>query len=528
MPTTRRLRRRLPDGPHPVSIPEILRARFGAHCLTDGERLTPYEVPERGPRGQTLAVLLADTEADVRDALRLANDHGFAFVLSAGRTGLVEAQRPQGEAVLSLERLKRPLALRLADGSECRFDADPSIEAARDRAFAWWDGSGRPPLDGARLVAQAALAVDSANEALAPLGLMFPMEMGSSASASVGACVANASAGANAVCYGTAAHMADSARGFWGKAEAAGPFAGPRWPGPTPRELAIDSTRLDPALGLIGTQGLFGAITEVSLRLHAIPARREAALVPVADMNAAMRLLERARAVFGPDVEEFEFLSRSSIALVRRLRGETLRLPFADEPDAPWLILMQLKSADANQDLAARLYDFLSGAAQIPDEHIGYAPIAALKHIRHSITEASNARMRVLGGGRLSFDTATPVVDFGGYLDRLAAELRKLAPTVELIAFGHAGVGGAHLHLLGTADRPVAAQSDELVRLVFDVTQACGGTFSAEHGVGPKWADEFLRRTPREKLEAIAAAKRLHDPGMVLQPRSFGMDRLLS
>ena len=58
---------------------------------------------------------------------------------------------------------------------------------------------------------------------------------------------------------------------------------------------------------------------------------------------------------------------------------------------------------------------------------------------------------------------------------------------------------------------------------MFDVTQHYGGTFSAEHGVGPKWADEFLRRVPDDAVAAMRAAKRRHDPAGILNPRSFGL-----
>lgn len=500
---------------------------FG-HCyLTDPERCRPYEVPERGLPGYSSGVLLPDTPEQVWQALEIANREGLSYVLSAGRTGLVEAQRPQGEVVLSLERLREVKAFRLADGRGCEFAPGIGIDEARRQLLAWWTHQGRPELAGATVIAEAGLAVDALNELLGAVGRMFPMEMGSTATASVGACVANASAGANAVCYGTAAHMAAAAWGYWGDASEAGPCSAGGWTRPAVDELAIDSMRLPPAWGLAGSQGVFGLITRVELRTQAIPQSREGVLLAVDGMPEAMALLSLARAEFGNGIEEFEFLSRSAVELVLRRRGGDVRLPFDATPDLPYLVLLQIRSDREDETLAERLYAFCSGAGGIDDRRIGYAPLPALKKIRHSVTEASNLELRALGGGRLSFDTATPVARFGAYLHKLATELRRIRPDVQLIDFGHAGVGGAHLHLLGSADRSVAADAAELTRCVIDITLDADGTFSAEHGVGPKWADEMLSCTPAARLQELAARKRRYDPRLVLQPRSFGFDRLL-
>jgi len=501
-----------------MNLAELLQAVPEPQRVIARERLNRYEIPERGEPGHTDYALLPETEADVGTLLTLATLQRAPLVISAGRTGLVEAQRPQGEGVLSLERLRRPLALQLADGR--RFEIPPTGDAAT-AIYGWWQARGAPSLAGATLEVQAGMAVDAVNALLEPLGLVWPMEMGSSSAASVGACVSNASAGANAVCYGTAAHLCAHAWGYWADGTPAGPFAGPQWQAPTPEHLAIDSTRVDPATGLIGSQGLFGVITRLQLRLYARPAAREGVLVPLPDMPSAVRLLQAAQAAFPGDIEEFEFIGRGALDRVLTYLGDAAQLPFAAERLQPWSVLMQVKGADDGA-LAERLYGFLADAG-VADEDIGYAPLPALKRIRHSITEASNARMREQGGGRLSFDTAAPPQRFGDYLDALAAQLAAAAPGVELLAFGHAGVGGAHLHLIGSAGQPVKPRADALVKLVFDVTQDYGGTFSAEHGVGPKWGVEYLRRTPAARVQRLREEKRQRDPAGILNPRSFGL-----
>ena len=177
--------------------------------------------------------------------------------------------------------------------------------------------------------------------------------------------------------------------------------------------------------------------------------------------------------------------------------------------------------------MAAHLYTFLTETLQQPDDALGYAPLKALKRIRHSITEASNHAMKALGGGRLAFDTATPVEVFGDYLAALEAALKTQYPEVQLVAFGHAGVGGAHLHLLGSAEQPVKAHADALVQLVFDVTAQHRGTFSAEHGVGSKWGAAFAERAAPSVVAELVAAKRERDPAHILNPRSFGLHQLV-
>jgi FAD/FMN-containing dehydrogenase len=264
-------------------------------------------------------------------------------------------------------------------------------------------------------------------------------------------------------------------------------------------------------------------LTRAQLRTYALPAQREAVLLPVAAMPEAMRVLAAARASFPGAVEEFEFIGRQAIELVRRHLGEAFRWPLPGEPDAPYYLLLQVTSCDAQDDLAGRLYAFLAESLQWPEHCIGYAPLPVLKKLRHGITESSNARTRALGGGRLSFDTATPVAVFGDYLAALEQALRSAGGDLELVAFGHAGVGGAHLHLIGTREHPVAVRAAQLIGIVFDVTQRFGGTFSAEHGVGPKWGGEFQRRAAPAVREALRLAKQQRDPQRVLNPRSFAI-----
>lgn len=506
-----------------MNIPQAFQVLPAKLLMTERASLKRYEVPERGERGHTDCVLLPRTEQEVCEILSIASRNNLQLVVSAGRTGLVEAQRPEGEGVLSLERLQSPKRLRLADGQLFSFSSSEGHPGAM--LYEWWNSQGRPSLVDATLEVEAGITIDEVNRILEPVGFMWPLEMGSSSAATIGACIANASAGANAICYGTAAHLCQRAWGVWADGTEAGPFEGPIWVAPHPDRLAIDSTRIDPALGLIGSQGLFGVITRADLRLYPRPRSREAALVPVADMDGVVRLLRHAQDFFSSDIEEFEFIGRSAMDLVLAHLGSSAQLPFSRDRLRDWSVLIQVKSAQDGDDLTERLYNFLVSAG-IADEDMGYAPLPALKSIRHSITEASNAAVQERGGGRLSFDTAVPIAFFGDYLDTLAAQLRADWPGIDLIAFGHAGVGGVHLHLLGSREQNVTDRKLALIDLVFDVTGDFNGTFSAEHGVGTKWGREFMRRAPAQAVKCLRQEKHRHDPHSILNPRSFGLSGL--
>jgi FAD/FMN-containing dehydrogenase len=80
------------------------------------------------------------------------------------------------------------------------------------------------------------------------------------------------------------------------------------------------------------------------------------------------------------------------------------------------------------------------------------------------------------------------------------------------VIFGHLGDGNVHVNVLGPT--PTTTPSTRRPALAAD----CGGTISAEHGVGvakARWLE--LTRSPGE-LAAMAAIKRALDPDGLLNP----------
>ena len=92
----------------------------------------------------------------------------------------------------------------------------------------------------------------------------------------------------------------------------------------------------------------------------------------------------------------------------------------------------------------------------------------------------------------------------------LAAEL----PASLNLVFGHLGDNNLHLFVT-TGDE---AENDRVVELAYGLVGGCGGSISAEHGVGSLKRD-FLHhsRTPQE-IDLMARLKRALDPRGILNP----------
>ena len=131
-----------------------------------------------------------------------------------------------------------------------------------------------------------------------------------------------------------------------------------------------------------------------------------------------------------------------------------------------------------------------------------------LWRLREGYTEALNA-----AGIPHKMDVGVPLRELPRFTEELGPLAERVAPGSMTIVFGHLGDGNVHVNVLGP--EPGDHAVDEAV---LRLAAACGGTISAEHGVGvakARWLE--LTRSPGE-LRAMAAIKRALDPDGLLNP----------
>src|SRR6202012_3673997 len=242
----------------PVPIPADVLSRLKAVLGPDGwsadpERLAPKLIEWRDRwSGTTPLLVLPRSTAEVAQVVGVCAESGVAVTPQGGNTGLVGGQIPQGEILLSLERMR----------------------AVRDVA----------PLDDA-MVVEAGVTLAAAHEAAAGADRRFPLSLASEGSATIGGLVSTNAGGTAVLRYGT---MRDLVLGL-----EVGLPNGEIWNGL--KRLHKDNTGYDLKQLLIGAEGTLGVVTAAALKLFPVLTSRAVAFVGIEDPHDAIRLLVRAK-----------------------------------------------------------------------------------------------------------------------------------------------------------------------------------------------------------------------------------------
>jgi FAD/FMN-containing dehydrogenase len=238
-------------------------------------------------------------------------------------------------------------------------------------------------------------------------------------------------------------------------------------------------------------------ITAATLELAGRPAERATALlVPAGLMSEVARSVERS---LGTALGALELVS-----------GEALRLTVehVDEVADPFpgqhpelVLLVEADGVAAREELLGaldRLGGLLGDAVVLPPDR-AWA-------LRHGVTEALARAGEVLG-----LDVSVPRSALEETRAAAADVVRRTLPGARLADFGHVGDGGVHLNVVLPAGHDPAAAL-RLRHEIYALVAARGGSFSAEHGLGPANLSWWRDQLPAGSLEVTRAVKRALDP----------------
>jgi glycolate oxidase len=461
--------------PRPVTSPSIaaiLERELGADRVIGpaDDRLHEYardESPLPVAYPPECAVRCAST-AEVAAVLRLCAEHRVPVTPRGAGSGMVGGALPiEGGVVLSTETMKRIVEI----------DADDLVAVVEPGVITG--------------VLQAA-AEDQ--------GLFYPPDPASLEFCSIGGNAATNAGGPRAFKYGvTREYVLGLEVGLMGgEVLRCG------------RRTAKGVTGYDLVAGFVGTEGTFGVITELTVKLLPRPAAAATSLAVFKDVAAAGACIS-ALLRGGLRPRALELADKASIDHVRT------RTRYRFPADAGAVVLIEIDGAPEDMAGAIERIGIACDELGAIDVLVAEDPAErrALWEARRQISPALKEAFRI----KLNEDVCVPrgrIVEMLARVDRLAAETG-----IEIAVFGHAGDGNLHVNMLTNDDPedPAArARVMAAARRLFEETVACRGTLSGEHGVGLMKRDFIPIEQSEQVIEWQRRWKSMWDPAGLLNP----------
>lgn len=448
------------------------------NIVTDADAMVPYLKEWRDLfRGKAQGIVRPGSTAEVAELVKLAAETGTTLVPQGGNTGLVGGQIPIAEGrevILSLQRLDK---IRTVD------------------------------TDGDTMIVEAGVTLKRAQDAAEAAGRLFPLSLASEGSCTIGGNLSTNAGGTAVLAYGNARELCMGL-------EVVLPD-GRIWNGL--RQLRKDNTGYDLKNLFIGAEGTLGVITAAVLKLFPLPAARATAFLAVPNPEAALELLNAAKAGAGGTLTTFELMPRIGLDFVLRHASGT-RDPLS-EP-SPWYVLMEV-SAQSTAGLDEAVESFLGEALEK-----GIVTDAALAG---SLTQRADfwklremlSEVQTYEGGSIKHDVSVPVHATPEFLKRAIAVVEAMAPGCRPVPFGHLGDGNIHFNVsqpVGADKAAYLAGWAEMNEAVHAIVTELHGSISAEHGIGRLKRDLLPGVKDRVELDLMRSIKQTLDPKGILNP----------
>ena len=412
-----------------------------------------------------VVVMPADA-SEVRAVVRLLHLLRVPFVARGAGTGLSGGAVAGGDAVLiALTRMNRILG----------------VDRVRRRAVL------QPGVVNARL-----------SEAVAPLGLHYVPDPSSQAACTVGGNVAENAGGPHCLKYGVTTNHVAELEIVLSDATVVrlGSPHGEPW-GPD-------------LVGLfVGSEGMFGIATEITVRLEPLPSSVRTML---ADFSTVRSASEAVSAIIAAGIvpAALEMMDRACVAAVEA----------------------SIYAAGYPTDAAAVLLVELDGqAGAVEAEALTVAEIlraSGAREVRSATSAADRARLwqgrkKAFGAmGRIAPDLAVqdavvPRSALPAIMDRIAEIRDRHALSISNVF--HAGDGNLHPNIsFDRHDPAVASRVAEACREIMTACVEAGGSITGEHGVGSDKIDYMSLIFDPDTLGAMQAVRRAFDPFEIANP----------
>jgi glycolate oxidase len=444
-----------------------LRAAVPPHCVLSREEETrPYECDGLSLfRALPMAVVLPETEAQVQNILKVCKRLNVPVVARGAGTGLSGGAMPHAQGVL----------LGLA-----KFNQIKHIDAVAALA-----------------VVQPGVRNLAVSEAAAPYDLYYAPDPSSQIACTIGGNVAENSGGVHCLKYGLTIHNVLKVRMVTMEGEIV-----------ELGSLAPDSPGPDLLSVFVGSEGMLGVVTEVTLRLTPKPALASVIMASFDDVEKASDAVGK---IIGAGIipAGLEMMDKQATQMVE---------PFV--------------KAGYDMDAEAILLCESDGTVEeVAEELLRMEQVfqrAGATRLQVSTSEAE--RLRFWAGRKNAFPAAGRVSPDYYCMDGTIPR-RRLGHVLKAIQgmetqFGlrcanvfHAGDGNLHpLILFDSNIADEVRRAEDFGAAILELCVEVGGTITGEHGVGMEKINQMCVQFSRDELDMFMAVKRAFDPACLLNP----------
>lgn len=413
----------------------------------------------------------ADSE-QVSQIMQLANERLFPVIPRGAGTSLAGSTVPvKGGLVLDMVRMNRILDIRIPDR---------------------------------QVVVQPGVVYAELQKALTPSGFCFPPDPASGKVCTLGGNVATNAGGIRGAKYGVTRDYVMALEVVLSDGRIVH----------TGTKCMKSSSGLDLTRMFVGSEGVLGIITEITLKINPMPTAFCTALATFETLRqAGQAVTDIMHSGILPSV--LEIMEENTIRVLREKSG-------ADLPDVEALLLVETDGytdGEAEYGMQKVVAAFQANQAKTVSQARDKEEAEKLWAIRR----AAGSVAAGLRPNNLSEDVTVPISKVPDLLEGIQKIMT--GHKYPFVIFGHAGDGNLHPKIMFDGSDPEqVTEVHKIAEQMFRLTCDLGGTLSGEHGIGLAKAPYMHLEHEPLAMEMMRLLKRALDPKNLLNPGKMALD----